>query len=233
MSEAQTAAPAKGKPKASAAAPATPEAGGVVTPNPAAAKKPATEYTEIKMDDGRTVKFAGKRQADKTVKILDDGAVVVTIDFRNGKTVSLNSATLSAETRQVALGHGLSQKIGDEYSGEKDVDDMTLAAEAMVKRLTETGWSAPKEAGDSFAGASVVIRALCEVTGKSVDDIKAFLDKKLETAKAAGQKLTRNDLYQSFRNPTSKTGQVIKRLEDEKLSKAAKFNSDDLLAEIG
>lgn len=195
--------------------------------------KAPVERTEVQMDDGRKVSFAGKRQADKTVTVNPDKTVAVRIDFRNGKTVSVVSSALSEDILLQAIGHGLSQKIGDEYSGEKDVDDMVLAAEEMVKRLASGDWAAARQAGDGFSGASVVIRALCEVTGKSVDEIKAFLNNKLEQAKAKGEKLTRNDLYTSFRNPTSKTGAVIKRLEEEKLSKAAKVNSDDLLAELG
>lgn len=195
--------------------------------------KVTVERTEVQMDDGRKVSFAGKRQADKTVTVNPDNSVVVRIDFRNGKSVSVNSAQLAESILLQAIGHGLSQKVGDEYSGEKDVDDMVLAAEEMVKRLTSGEWGATRAAGDGFSGASVVIRALCEVTGKTVDEIKAFLQKKLDDAKAKGEKLTRNDLYTSFRNPTSKTGVVIKRLEEEKLAKASKVNSDDLLAELG
>ena len=47
-----------------------------------------------------------------------------------------------------------------------------------------------------------------------------------------GEKLTRQELYSSFRNPASKTGQIIKRLEEEKAAKATKFSADDLLAEM-
>ena len=195
--------------------------------------KVTVERTEVQMDDGRKVSFAGKRQADKTVTVNPDNSVVVRIDFRNGKSVSVNSAQLAEGILLQAIGHGLSQKVGDEYSGEKDVDDMVLAAEEMVKRLTSGEWGATRAAGDGFPRASGVIRALCEVTGKTVDEIKAFLQKKLDDAKAKGEKLTRNDLYTSFRNPTSKTGVVIKRLEEEKLAKASKVNSDDLLAELG
>jgi hypothetical protein len=156
----------------------------------------------------------------------------VRFDFRNGKTYTLAAGELDLETQLTAAAHGLSQKVGDEWSGLKEIDDIVLTAEGIIKRLKTEGWSAPREAGDSLAGASIVIRALVEVTGKTQEQIKSFLDGKIAAAAAAGQKLTKQELYASFRNPTSKTGIVIKRMEEEKATKSAKFNSDDLLAEL-
>ena len=62
-------------------------------------EKKGTEYTEVAMADGRSVKFAGKRKVNKEV-IIDEskvtldgttlmiaaGAVSVRMDFRNGDT---------------------------------------------------------------------------------------------------------------------------------------------------
>lgn len=195
--------------------------------------KSKTEYTTVKMEDGRDVQFAGTRQVDKTSLIdVAAGTAAVRFDFRNGKTITLAANELTPETQLTALAHGLSQKVGDEWSGTKDIEDIVLTAEAIVTRLKKDGWSAPREAGDSLSGASVVIRAIVEATGKTVEAVKAFLDGKIEAAKARGEKLTRQELYSSFRNPASKTGQIIKRLEEEKAAKATKFSADDLLAEM-
>lgn len=197
------------------------------------AAKAKTEYTEVSMDDGRKVKFAGKRQVDKTVSVDHEaGNVVVRFDFRNGRTLSISSEDLSEATAFSALGHGISQKCGDEYSGVKDVDDMVLAVEDMIVRLIKGDWSAPRESSDSFSGASVVIRAICEVTGKSVEEVKAFLQGKIDAAEKRGEKLSRNELYRSFRAASSKTGQVIARMEQEALSKSSKVSAKDLLAEL-
>lgn len=197
------------------------------------AKKPATVYTKVKMEDGREVDFAGNRKSDKTILVADDGkAYGVRFDFLNGKTLTLLFSEISEDIALYACGHGIAQKAGDEYSGVKEVDDMALAVEEIFKRLRAGEWAAAREAGDSTAGASIVIKALMEATGKPVDFIKDFLDKKLEAAKAKGEKLSRQDLYNSFRNPTSKTGAIIKRLEEEKLAKANKVDAGDLLAEM-
>lgn len=198
------------------------------------AKKSTTVYTPVVMEDGRTVQFAGNRKSDKTILEDADGrACGVRFDFINGATKTLMFADIPEATALYACGHGIAQKAGDEYSGVKEVDDMVLAVEDIFTRLRAGDWAAAREAGDSVSGASVVIRALMEVTGKPLDFIKTFLAGKLEAAKAKGEKLSRQDLYNSFRNPTSKTGIVIKRLEDERLAKTNKVDSDSLLAEMG
>lgn len=197
------------------------------------AKKTATVYTPVTMEDGRVVQFAGNRKSDKTILLDAAGmATGVRFDFVNGKTLSLAFSEIPEATAFYACGHGIAQKAGDEYSGVKEVDDMALAVEEIFKRLRAGDWAAAREAGDSTAGASIVIRALMEVTGKPVEFIKTFLDGKLEAAKAKGEKLSRQDLYNSFRNPTSKTGIVIKRLEEERLAKSNKVDSDALLGEM-
>lgn len=194
-------------------------------------KRTPTVYTEVTMTDGRVVKFAGKRKVDKTLLVdVEAKTAGVRFDFVNGQTRTVRADEFGLETQLTALAHGISQKVGDDFAGETDIDDIVLSADKMIERLRKEGWTAPREAGDSMAGASIVIRALCEATQKDQEWIKNFLDKKLEAAKAAGQKLSRQDLYQSFRNPNSKTGQIIKRLEDEKRAKATKVDADAELA---
>jgi hypothetical protein len=200
------------------------------TPAPVAeaSKKAETVVTKVKMTDGREINFAGKRKMQKEV-VIADGKVSVRFDFLNGETRTFHIP--STLMHQLA-GHGASQKIGDEAAGESDVDDIVVAVDDIISRLNKGEWTATRAAGDGFSGASIVIRAIGEVTGKSAEDVKAFLQKKLDDAKAKGESLTRRDLYASFRNPASKTGQIIKKLEEEKATKSAKFNSDDLLKEL-
>lgn len=200
---------------------------------PATAKK-ATEYTTVTMEDGREVKFAGKRKMSREVILSEDGnSVTVRFDFVNGKTLSLSSTEVPTKTALQLLGHGAAQKVGDESAGVEKVDDMVLGSEEMIKRLKAGDWFAARAAGDSFSGGSIVIKAICEATGKPIEWVKEFLQKKLDAAKEKGEKLSRADLYASFRNPASKTGAIIERLEREERSKAVKANADDLLAEMG
>lgn len=197
------------------------------------AKKSPTEYIKVSMEDGREVEFPSSRKTDKTI-IVDEatGRVTVRFDFVNGKTRSISSDEMPAATALYATGHGIAQKGGDEYSGVKEVEDMVLAVEDVFARLRAGDWAAQREAGDSTAGASIVIRALMEATGKPLEFIKSFLQGKLDAAKARGEKLSRQDLYNSFRNPASATGKIIKRLEEEKAAKGTKVDANELLSEI-
>ena len=184
------------------------------------APRAKAEVEQVTMTDGRTVGFAGKRKMVK--ETLEKG---VRFDFRNGETRTFTIPD-SLMTRLAV--HGAAQKIGDETAGVEDVEDMVVGVDEIISRLSAGEWGAQRaSAGDSFSGASVVIRAICEATGKSVADVKAFLQKKLD----GDPKLTRAALYNSFRNPSSKTGQIIERLEREKRSKTA-VDADALLGEL-
>ena len=194
----------------------------------AKAKRVPTEVVEVKMDDGRTVSFAGKRKLNKDYSIDEEaGTVTATFDFRNGET---RSFTLDYESKLLLkfAGHGIVQKIGDETAGEEDVEDYVVAVDAILTRLEKGEWGRERKAGDGFAGASIVIRAVMEATGKDQATVKAFLDKKLESTPG----LTRAALYASFRNPASKTAAIIQRLENEKLTKNAKVDTDAMLDEL-
>jgi len=190
--------------------------------------KPKAEVEKVSMSDGRVVDFAGKRKMLKEV-IISGSDVAVRFDFRNGETRRFDvPESLFAQF----AGHGASQKIGDETAGEEDVDDMVVAVDTIIDRLSKGDWGAARATGDGFSGASVVIKAIAEVTGKSAQDVKDFLQSKLDADKAKGGNLTRAALYASFRNPTSKTGQVIERLERDKKSKNNAVDADALLGEL-
>lgn len=187
------------------------------------------EATQVTMTDGRVLSFGAKQKMLKD-SFIENGQVKVRFDFINGET---RLFTCPESLVLQCASFGASTKIRNETAGEQEIDDMVLAVEDIISRLERGEWGATRKSGggDSFSGASVVIRAICEATGKSVADVKAFLDGKLETAKAKGESLTRAALYASFRNPNSKTGQIIERLEREKKSKTA-VNADDLLGEL-
>lgn len=193
-----------------------------------ATKRVAAEVEQVTMEDGRTVGFAGKKRLIKEV-IIEGNVVQVRFDFRNGVT---RTFTVSKANQHQLAGHGASQKIGDETAGLEELDDMVVAVDDMIARLEKGEWTAARAAGDGFSGASVVIKAICEATGKTVDFVKTFLQGKLDAAKAKGEKLSRAELYASFRNPTTKTGAIIARLEADKKVKEAKVNADDLMAEL-
>lgn len=175
-----------------------------------------TTYETVKLSDGRTVDFPGKRQLIKTSRVTDSGELQVTLDFRNGETrlFTLPSAMVS----QFAL-HGAEQKLGDEIAGVKDIDDAVLAVDELIDRLYNGEWGVKREAS-GIAGTSVLVRALVEVTGKTIEQIKAFLSGKTHAEKMALR-------------ASPKVKPVVDRIEAEKASKAAKVDTDAMLAELG
>ena len=211
-----------------------------------ASGKKKAEVTMVKMEDGREVGFAGKRKINKETLIdegkialdndtvtIQDGAVTIRMDFRNGAT---RLFPIKAAMLAKFAGHGGEQKYGDELASPADKplseDDMVLAVEELHDQLYNKGeWRATSEGG--FGGASVVVKAIMEASGKTMEEVKKFLDGKLEAAKAKGEKLSRRDLYDSFRNPNSKVGQIVERLEKERLAKDSKVDADAALNELG
>jgi hypothetical protein len=210
--------------------------------------KRKAEVVMVEMQDGRKVGFTGKRKVIKDTILdgdkiiiegdtvtLQEGAVSVRMDFRNGQT---RTFPLKISLIPKYAGHGGEQKFGDELAAQSDKpmseEDMVLAVEDLHDQVNIQGnWFAVREGGSGFAGASIVVRAIAEASNKPLEVVKAFLQKKLDDAKARGEKLSRKELYDSFRNPNSKIGQIVKRMEDERLAKESKVDADSALAELG
>lgn len=180
--------------------------------------KKTTEYLEVAMTDGRKVSFAGKRKVVKET-VLDEskivvegdvmqvqaGAISIRMDFRNGET-RLMPLPLSLLAR--FAGHGAEQKYGDELATTADKplteEDMVLAIDDLNAQIQVGKWGAGRASsgGGGVSGASIVVQAICQATGKDLATVKAYLQKKLD----ADEGLTRRALYDSFRVAGTKTG---------------------------
>lgn len=208
----------------------------------AEAKK--TEYLDVVMKDGRTVKFAGKRKLNKETVIdeskiqldgdsvmLQPGAVSVRLDFRNGETRTM-ALPLSLLAR--FAGHGGEQKFGDNLASPADKpmseDDMVLATDDLYSDVSKGEWGKGRaEGGGGVSGASIVVQALVEKFGKPVEAIKAFIEKRLADSKVrdGDNALTRAALYAGYR-ASPELQPIIKRLEDEKAAKEASKQKVDV-----
>ena len=173
------------------------------------------QVEQVKMSDGRTVAFAGKRKAIKSSDFVD-GKVQVRIDFRNGES---KLYTIPGELTGRAACHGGEQKYGDSYAGVEDIGDMILACEQVQENLNKGDWTSRVE-GSGIAGTSVLARALVELTGKTPEQVKEFLAGKTQADKMALR-------------ASSKLRPIIERLEAEKVAKASKVDTGALLAELG
>lgn len=185
--------------------------------------KTAPEVEVVKMADGRTVEFAGKRRLLKESLETPEGEVQVRLDFRNGET---RLFTIPDGLMAKFAAHGAEQKLGDEIAGlkganggEADIEDAVLAIDELIDRLYNNEWSIKRES-NGMAGTSVLMRALVEHTGKSAEAIKAFLSGKSQAEKVA----LRN-------NPRIKP--IVERIEAEKAAKAtSKVDTDSMLSEL-
>lgn len=177
--------------------------------------KTETQIETVTMADGRIVDFAGKRKLLKESSVTADGKVQVRLDFRNGET---RLFTIPDALLNKFAAHGAEQKLGDEIAGLTDVEDCVLAVDELIDRLYNGEWSVKREAS-GMAGTSVLVRALVEYTGKTVEQIKQFLSGKSQAEKVA----LRN-------NPKIKP--IVERIETEKAGKKANVDTDTMLGEL-
>ena len=176
-------------------------------------KEPVVE--SVTMDDGRVVDFAGKRKLQKESLLTAEGKVQVRLDFRNGET---RLFTIPDTLLNKFAAHGAEQKLGDEIAGLDEIDDAVLAVDNLMERLANGEWSVKRES-NGMAGTSVLVRALVEHTGKTVEAIKSFLATKTQAEKVA----LRN-------NPKIKP--IVERIEAEKAAKKTNIDTDAMLSKL-
>jgi len=177
--------------------------------------KPDVVIETVTMQDGRVVDFAGKRRLIKT-SVIADGKVQVQLDFRNGES---RTFTVPDALMLRFAAHGAEQKLGDELAGLTDTDDCVIAIDELIDRLYNGEWGVKRE-GNGLAGTSILLRALVEHTGKTPEQIKAYLADKDHAQKTA----LRN-------NPKIKA--IADRLEAEKLAKkGVSVDTDAMLDEL-
>lgn len=169
----------------------------------------------VKMDDGREVEFTGKRKMLKESITREDGSLAVRLDFVNGETRTFGLPT--SLVPKFAL-HGAEQKLGDEIAGIDDVEDCIMAIDELTDRLSKGEWAAKRESS-GMAGTSVLAKALVELTGKTIEQVKAFLSAKTQAEKVA---LRGN----------AQLKPIIDRLEATKNAKKTGVDTDGLLGEL-
>ena len=190
--------------------------GGTGTAKPV--KKEPTINT-VTLTDGRIVDFVGKRKLLKASEVTPDGKIQTTLDFVNGET---RTFTIPDALLAKFASHGAEQKLGDEIAGVDDIDDAVMAIDELIDRLYNGEWGVARDKS-GLAGASILMRALVESTGKTAEEIKKFLSDKTAAQKAALRT-----------NPKIKP--IVDRLEAEKAAKSAKkadaVDTDALLNEL-
>lgn len=114
--------------------------------------------------------MARERKVSKTVREDKSG---VDFEFADGSTLAANVADLPDDIKDHLIIHGLSQKIGDSYSGE-DAENCFTIADTVYKALTEGKWST-RTGGSGGPRISQLAEALSRATGQDVADCVALI----------------------------------------------------------
>lgn len=171
----------------------------------------------IKFPDSSEFDFGEKSKVKKQTGLNPDtGAPLVVFYFSNGQ---MRKFECPENLITKAAAHGLSQKIGDAFAGVDSVDDCVLAFDEMTERLGKGEWNAEREVASGAGGASVLARAIAELTGKDIESVRA----KLKTLSPKAKTQMRS-------NPQLRP--IIERMESEKTRKGDPVDTEALLSEF-
>lgn len=157
----------------------------------------------VTFPDGSSIEFGEKAKVKKFAGV-NAGTPEVKFYFNNGEQ---RTFVCPPDLIAKAAAHGLSQKIGDAFAGVADVDDCVQAFDEMAGRLEKGEWNAEREVSGGVSGYSVLARALAELSGKPMDEVKV----KLGTLSAKEKLQLRSN---------AKLKPIIQRLEEEKAAKS-------------
>jgi len=158
--------------------------------------------------------------------------MTLTLTFINGKEIVVDANALSDDIRNMALLHGLKQKLVDaaaisrnlDTGASASVDDKYNAVRKIADRLTapDARWNEGRTAGSEpspTAGVNnILLRALMKMTGRDMDYVKSYLGAKTKEQRAALRK-----------NP--RVVQIMAELSAATVVNGV--NTDELLEELG
>ena len=122
-----------------------------------------------------------------------DGEKVLHLRFINGGYLSIEPSQLTPEIREMALLHGLKQKLVDAAAMSRNpitgrsatIEDKFEAVSIVHKRLLAGSWNAPREGGGATGG--LLFQALCRLYEgrKTPEQLKTYLDTLSDAQKTA------------------------------------------------
>lgn len=157
--------------------------------------------------------------------------LTLTLTFSNGKEIVVDANQLSEANRNMAMLHGLKQKLVDaaaisrnlETGASATVDEKYESVKKIADRLTlpEGKWNEGRAAGEASSTAGVnniLLRALMKMTGRDEQYCRDFLGAKSKEERAALRK-----------NP--RVVQIMAELQAATVVNG--INTDNLLDELG
>jgi len=158
--------------------------------------------------------------------------MTLTLNFSNGKEIVVDANVLNDDIRNMAILHGLKQKLVDaaaisrnlDTGASASVDDKYLAVKKIADRLASPDgkWNENRASGEgttSTAGVNnILLRALMKMTGRDELYVRDYLSAKTKEQRAALRK-----------NP--RVVQIMAELQAATVVNGV--NTDDLLNELG
>jgi hypothetical protein len=152
----------------------------------------------------------------------------LTLTFSDGRVLSLDTTTLSDDIKQAAMMHGLKQKLVDgaaiarnpETGRSATLEDKFQAVKEIYDRITDAtapSWNKGR-GGEGDGGNTLLLRALCKMSGKSPAVMASLLETKTKEEKKALRA-----------NP--KVAAIIAELQAEKLAQQG-IDGEALLDEL-
>lgn len=123
---------------------------------------------------------------------------ILTLTFDNGKILTVRDTDLSESVREMALMHGLKQKLVDAAAISRNPDtgrsatteDKYNAVRDVYDRLLSGQWNKQREGGSGGSSGGLLFRALIRLySTKTPEQIRAFLEAKSDAEKATLRKL--------------------------------------------
>lgn len=130
-------------------------------------------------------------KTSKATKKVREDLSGIDFEFAHGAVLEINLDDLSEEVQTNLMLHGLSQKIGDSYSGSKDSEEAFKFAAGTVQRLKDGEWKAAREGG-GVKRTTILVEALERVFPDQSqeacqDKVAAMSDEQIKGLKAHPQ----------------------------------------------
>jgi hypothetical protein len=145
------------------------------------------------MKNATTTTTPAARVPAITADIFGD---TLTLTFADGRALTLEAPALADSIRHDALMHGLKQKLVDgaaiarnpETGRSATLEDKFNAVKEIYDRITDPtapSWNKGRSSGDGDGGNTLLLRALCKMSGKTPAVMAALLDTKTKEEKKA------------------------------------------------
>lgn len=151
---------------------------------------------------------------------INDATMVLTLTFKDGRTLDIDALSLNEDIRNAALLHGLKQKLVDAAAIGRDTEtgrsatlsDKYEAVREVYDRITGPvgTWNKIRAAGDGVQSGGLLVRAIMQLSGKAREEVVAQLDamsKEQRTALRANKRVA--EVIATFKDTSDTSDELL------------------------